>query len=322
MIYTYNSNFAERIKSFIEQKNALGFPYEGSSRILYNFDIMCRENFPEENILTEEICNAWAAKKDTENNNAFGNRISIIREFARYLLRNGEEAFILPNNLVRRCSHYPPYIYTEAEIIRIWNAYDNMEICSKYPLRNYIFSVMVKVMYCCGLRPYEPRRLRVDDVDLQKGRLNIMESKNRRSRIVMMTDDVTDMMAECNNKISAVWPDREPFFPSMRGDFYTKYGMEKMFRNILQEIGISNGNGHNPRLYDFRHTFATHRLYKWMREGKDINAMIPYLSTYMGHENISSTYYYIHMIPELLEEMAGFSFSENEFLLPEVESDE
>ena len=322
MSYAYNSNFAERIKSFIEQKNALGFPYEGSARILYHFDIMCRERFPEETVLTEAICNTWAVKRDTESNNALGNRISIIREFARYLLRNGEEAFVLPNNLIRHCSHYPPYIYSEAEIIQIWDAYDNMEICSRYPLRNYIFSVMVKLMYCCGLRPYEPRRLRTSDVNLEKGELNIMESKQRRSRIVMMTDDVTEMMVECNNKISAVWSEREPFFPSMRGNFYTKYGMNKMFRNILEETGISKGKCHNPRLYDFRHTFATHRLYKWMREGKDINAMIPYLSTYMGHENLSSTYYYIHMIPELLEEMADFSFSEAEYLLPEVESDE
>lgn len=65
MNYTYDSNFAERIKSFIEQKNDLGFPYEGSSRILYHFDVMCREKFPEKNILTEEICNAWAVKRDT-----------------------------------------------------------------------------------------------------------------------------------------------------------------------------------------------------------------------------------------------------------------
>ena len=37
------------------------------------------------------------------------------------------------------------------------------------------------------------------------------------------------------------------------------------------------------RFHDLRHTFATHRLYHWMRDGKDLNAMLPYLSAYMGH---------------------------------------
>ena len=167
-----------------------------------------------------------------------------------------------------------------------------MSIVVKYPIRNYLFSVMVKLMYCCGLRPWEPRRLRVCDVDLKKGRLNIMDSKQHRSRIVMMSDDVTKLLIECDKKVSAVKSEREAFFHSYRGNFYAKYGMEEVFRNTLRETGIAGNNGHNPRLYNFRHTFATHRLYQWMREGKYVQAMIPYLSAYMGHSQISSTYYY------------------------------
>ena len=72
------------------------------------------------------------------------------------------------------------------------------------------------------------------------------------------------------------------------------------------------------RFHDLRHTFATHRLYHWMRDGKDLNAMLPYLSAYMGH----AYYYYIHLVPGLLEEMSGFAFSSSEALLPEAETDE
>ncbi len=55
-----------------------------------------------------------------------------------------------------------------------------------------------------------------------------------------------------------------------------------------------------------------------MREGKDLNAMLPYLSAYMGHTQLSDTYYYVHLVPGLLEEMSGFKFSYAEDLLPEV----
>lgn len=91
---------------------------------------------------------------------------------------------------------------------------------------------------------------------------------------------------------------------------------------VLKKAGVTGTGQRSPRLYDFRHTFATHRLYHWMREGKDLNAMLPYLSAYMGHAQLSDTYYYIHLVPGLLEEMSGFAFSSAEAFLPEVVSDE
>jgi hypothetical protein len=55
-----------------------------------------------------------------------------------------------------------------------------------------------------------------------------------------------------------------------------------------------------------------------MSEGKDLNVMLPYLSTYMGHADLPSTYYYIHFVPGLFENLAGAKFMENQNLLPEV----
>ena len=53
--------------------------------------------------------------------------------------------------------------------------------------------------------------------------------------------------------------------------------------------------------YDFRN-FATHVIRKWIAEGKNVSAMLPYLSTYMGHSSLSATAYYIHLVPEHLTE--------------------
>lgn len=85
MTYTFESCFAARIEDFIAQKNALGFGYLESSRLLRDFDRFCMTHFPEENFLTEELCLAWATKKNTEGNNTFRNRMMPVREFARYL---------------------------------------------------------------------------------------------------------------------------------------------------------------------------------------------------------------------------------------------
>ena len=322
MIYTFKSRFATRIQEFIAQKNALGFGYLESSRLLRDFDRFCLTYFPDADSLTENLCLAWATKKDTEGNNTFRNRMMPVREFARYLNRNGETAYVLPPDIVRKDTPYAPYIYTEAEILAIWDVLDHLIPRSGFPVRQFVIPAMVKLLYCCGLRPAEARRLRVGDVDMDKGRLNIMESKQHRSRIVMMTDDVAEMLSDCNTAVSAVMPDREPFFPNSEGGFYGKRGLEKTFRQTLMKAGIDGTGRRSPRLYDFRHTFATHRLYHWMCEGKDLNAMLPYLSAYMGHAQLSDTYYYIHLVPGLMEEMSDFAFSSAEVLLPEVETDE
>ncbi len=322
MIYTFESRFAARIEDFIAQKNALGFGYMESSRLLRDFDRFCKAHFPDEDFLTEEVCLAWATKKDTEGNNTFRNRMMPVREFARYLNRNGETAYVLPPDIARKDAPYAPYIYTETEILAIWNVLDHLTPRGGFPVRKFVIPAMVKLLYCCGLRPAEVRRLRVKDIDLDKGRLNIMESKQHRSRIVMMADDVMEMLSDCNAVVSAVMPEREPFFPNSEGGYYGKRGLEKTFRQTLMKAGIGGAGRRSPRLYDFRHTFATHRLYHWMREGKDLNAMLPYLSAYMGHAQLSDTYYYIHLVPGLLEEMSGVAFSSAEALLPEAETDE
>ena len=106
-----------------------------------------------------------------------------VREFARYLNRNGEAAYILPPDIARKDAPYAPYIYTEAEILAIWDVFDHLKPRGGFPVRQFVIPAMIKLMYCCGLRPSEARRLHVDDVDLDIGRLNIMESKQHRSRM-------------------------------------------------------------------------------------------------------------------------------------------
>lgn len=322
MSYEFYSGFAERLKQFIAQKKSLGYSYEESCRILNKFDIFCSENFPDKRILSKDICLSWAVRKENECRNSFRNRIFPIREFARYLNCIGEEAYIIPANLTPKGKANAPHIYTEDEITAIWNVIDNLPYKRNFPVRHLVIPALVKLLYCCGLRPPEARKLLRKDVDLGKGRIDIIESKAHKSRIVMMADDVAEMLRNYDSAVSAVMPDRKQFFPDSHDRIYTKVWLDKTFRITLKKANIQFSGKQNPRPYDFRHTFATHRLYQWMKEGKDLDAMIPYLSAYMGHAQISDTYYYIHLVPGIFEKMSGFDDSASESLIPEVNDDE
>jgi integrase len=72
------------------------------------------------------------------------------------------------------------------------------------------------------------------------------------------------------------------------------------------------------RPYDLRHRFASTVLQKWINEGRDLYAMLPYLRAYMGHENFSDTAYYIHLLPENLLNSSGVDWSTIDSVNPEV----
>ena len=54
-----------------------------------------------------------------------------------------------------------------------------------------------------------------------------------------------------------------------------------------------------------------------MTQGIDVAAMLPYLSTYMGHATVESTYYYIHTSPDFMQAYAHIT-AEGDSPLPEV----
>jgi len=265
---------------------------------------------------------AWATKGQSEKNNSFRNRISPVREFARFLGRVGEAAYIVPIDIVKKSPPAAPYIFSQDEIAAIWKEYDALPQIPYRPTSNIVLPAFIRILYCCGLRPIEACRLVPADVDLNVGKLHIRESKGHKDRIVMMAHDVTVYMREFDKRANRVTPNRKWFFPNASGNICDNRWLSNIFRQVSDRLCICAVCGNKPTLYSFRHTFATHRLYDWLKRNEDLNVKLPYLSAYMGHTQLSDTYYYIHLVPEQLQIMAGIDFSRYEELLPEVECDE
>ena len=59
---------------------------------------------------------------------------------------------------------------------------------------------------------------------------------------------------------------------------------------------------YQPRLHDIRHTFAVHRIVAWYQEGANVQRLLPFLSTYLGHVGLDATQRYLTMTPELLRQ--------------------
>lgn len=315
----YISNLAPLITHFIEFKNALGIEYKTSSYYLKQLDLY---NYEHKNlsILDLKTAEGWAVSHAEKSVTGDRSWISPIREFGRYLQSIGyEDAYVLDNRFTIQRYHAEVYLMTESEIQSFFEECDRYVLRHKVLGRPYVLPALYRFMYCCGVRCAEARKLKCEDVILDKGYVDIFQSKAHRDRRLFLSDELIEYLIKYDNAIGKCFPDREYFFPGGCGGICSSTAVSANFRNIWLASGLKRDGKVKPRAYDFRHHFACANIMRWSAEGKNIHAMLPYLMRYMGHTGIESTYYYIHLIPDFFPQYSALAASTEE-LIPEVES--
>lgn len=314
MNYTFQSRFSRRIMDMLEYRSALGRSIVGYGWSLANLDRFCLSRFPNESLLTKELVFAWC--NDANGNSGY--RAQIIRGFARYLVSTGEEAFLMPKGFYPPRKPDLPYIFTDDELRRFFEATDRFPRSYSRPLIEYTIPVVFRLQYACGLRPQEVRLLKRADFNFADGTIYIAEAKHCKDRRLAVTPGVMEMCRSYDYLAETMFPGRIFFFPSPQGGHYKNGWLTARFHQCWEMSG--NGNERGPCVpYDFRHNYATQTLMRWVEEGKDLNAWIPYLCAYMGHATFSSTFYYVHLLPERLRCMEFMSVSG---IIPEVIDEE
>jgi integrase len=155
--------------------------------------------------------------------------------------------------------------------------------------------VLFRTIYACGLRCSEARLLRVDDVDIDTGVLQIRDAKGGKDRQVPVCEPLRERLADYHARIAAP---RQPewFLPGNAGKPLTLGNVYHNFRRFLWQADISHGGpGHGPRVHDLRTTFAVNNLRSWFAHGRDVGALLPVLQAYLGHSSIADTAYYLHL---------------------------
>ena len=316
----FRSHFKRHIIKFLEQKRALGYVYSSGERYLKNFDSFCTEYYPSESTLTKGLALKWAEVRETESVNGCLCRITPIRELAKYMNSMGMDSYVVPLHLLPRATRYIPHLYSSDELSSIFSVLDQLQPRNISPIRHIVAPVMFRMIYCCGLRPKEGRDILRSDVDLKTGRIFIQETKGHKDRVVVLSADMINLCQQYDKKIGAVLPKRQYFFPNSGGSAYSYRGQRDIYCQCLEKTNILFP-GNQPRIYDLRHTFATNVLFRWMKEGKDVNACLPYLSAYLGHEQFSDTAYYIHLVPQYFSQISDMCLSKHSHLIPEIEDE-
>lgn len=292
------------IHSYVTLKRSLGAVFCAEMRILKGFERFCGD-VPIETILPE-TCHRFSRGSGPPTR-WWERKHYTLRDFFLFLVARGHLPLSPFVEKAPRIRHsFEPHIYSREEVERLLKAtsiFQNQDGA----LQPHTLRTLLLTLYAAGLRPSEGLRLRCCDVNLSERVLSIWDTKFFKSRLVPIGVSLNRALAAYDvirQKDPLPESDQSAFFASPKGESLSLRQLETGFTKLRKHTGIEHPPGARwqPRLHDLRHTFAVHRLIGWYREGVDVQACLPLLSTYLGHVNLTGTKTYLTMTPELLAE--------------------
>ncbi len=198
----------------------------------------------------------------------------------------------------------PPFIYTDEQILALM---ERARTAIRQRLVAATYETLIGLLAATGMRISEAIKLDRADIDWDQGVLLVRESKFNKSRYLPSHDSTMDALeryARLRDRLCP-HPHQPSFFVSLRRTRLDDCAIHATFRRLCHRAGVGAGAPFPPRLHDLRHTMAIKTLLSWYRDGVDVDARLPALSTYLGHRNPANTYYYLSAAPELLAHAAG-----------------
>lgn len=322
-VTTHISSFANHIEAFLNYREALGFSRVSYENALQNFDRHAASNHFGCEILSKEIVTGWINEQLDKSRGGAAIKATAIRQFGKYLSAMGTGSYILPEEYISKPKNtFAPYLFTDGELARLFHATDRFPKSEKSPLASKIPPVLFRLIYTCGLRPNEARELLRKNVDFSTGEIFLTKTKRKKERIVVMSDDMLGLCKKYAGALDSLGIGSEYLFPSHDGQPHSSNQIECMLKKCW---GYANPDVQidklpNIRVYDLRHRFVSAVLCKWLDEQQNLYNKLAYLQAYLGHEKISETVYYIHILPENLVKSAGIDWEAFESMIPDVET--
>jgi integrase/recombinase XerD len=294
------SALSEQVTAYLRVRRAMGYKLERHEKLLGQF--LEYLNQRGEEALTVDNMLDWATAPDQGSSRWWALRLSVVRGLAIHLHAIDPIHQIPPPGILPIHEPRPaPYLYCDEEVAALVRAAGRL---GGPPLRALTYQTLIRILAVTGMRVGEAIALDRDDFDERAGTLTVRDTKFGKSRLLPLhTTTVTGLRDYLNQ--------RDTFQPHPRSTAllvtptgsrlrYTG-GVWDTFNLLRDDAGLGQRTGNRkPRIHDLRHTFAVATLLDWYRDGLDVAAMLPRLSTYLGHADPKHTYWYLTAAPELL----------------------
>ncbi len=297
------SPLRQALADYLTIRRALGYNLVRAGKLLAQF-VTYLEDIGAQTVTTEQAI-AWATLPAGGNVGWWAHRLSLVRCFATYLHTLDPSAEVPATDLLpaqqRRAT---PYLYSEDDITALIEACHGL----RSPLRAATYRTLIGLLAVTGLRVGEAIRLDREDLNFEHGLLTVRDAKFGKSREVPLHPTTLQVLHSYLRERDRLQP--APGTPAL---FISTVGTRLLYCNVnwtflklVRRTGLKpRSTACRPRLHDFRHAFAVRTLLDGYKSGGDVQARLPLLSTYLGHVNPASTYWYLSAAPELLALAGG-----------------
>lgn len=298
--------FEQLISQYIAYRKSLGEKFKTNETFLKAF---CKAMGSSKSIksIDENMINDFLYGSSKLITSGWFVKHSAILGFYQYALtRNYVHEIPLPRILPKRPQPFVPYIYSRKELKLLFDTALNYQK-NKSHVPPYMVRAVLILTYALGLRLHETLSITLGDIDIDDAVIVIQQSKFYKSRLVPFNKTVGEFITtylQWRIKQKQPQSPEASLFIGKNNQPFNADTMRGIFQRIRKKAGIKRDDNatYQPRIHDLRHTFAVNRLTSWYQEDKNVQQLLPILSTYLGHKYLAHTTVYLTMTDDLLQE--------------------
>lgn len=287
------------VDSYLALRRAAGFELEVPEYLLRSFARFADERG--DNYVRTQTAIDWASQAPSLGQR--DHRLKTVARLARHLQVEDVRHEVPPPNVFGfRKTRRVPYIFTQEETNRLVEAATRLGPPGS--LRPHTYSTLFALLSVTGLRISEALALKLDKITPDG--LLIRKTKFQKNRLVPLHETASAGLGRYVARRQRAAASDDHLFISLRGQGLRRSGVQWTFRNLLKTIGLDPPpRGRRPRIHDLRHTFAVRALEACPEEHATVGRHLLALSTYMGHSNVSDTFWYLQATPQLMRGISG-----------------
>lgn len=289
---------SEAIEQYVMQKRAVGLKYQTEESTLTTL-LRLLGDVPLSEVTTEDILRFLDGQPSVTFSWRRKYRL-LMYFFEFWTLRELMPVLLMPTPRPAARQTFVPHIYSREHIRSLLQATPNSQKQQRCLISPQTFRALILLLYGTGVTVGEALALRCGDMDLKRGILTIHNSRSDRSRQIPICKDLLDAIRTYVAWRSTLQIHCDLMFIKNDGYALVTTSLIINFQKLRKIACItrSNGSKNQPTMQDLRPTFAVHRITSWIRNGADLNRMLPALAVYMGHSGLGSTQKYLLMTPE------------------------
>ncbi len=286
------------LEQYLGLRRSLGFKLLAADSLLHSFVAFMEAR--DADFITATLSVEWATQPTTCGPLRWDVRLGYVRHFAEFLSAFEPRTEIpsrdlLPYPAVHR---NPPYLFSPIEIARLLKAAQGIR--SRRGLNGATYATLFGLLAVTGMRVGEATTLDLEDLDFERLLLHVRHTKLGKSRWVPIHPTTRKALLAYRRKRDHLFPQARPhYFISERGRRLAVAHANEVLRQLCEQVEI-DPRGRRISIHAFRHSFVVRTITNWYEQNEDAERRLPELSTFLGHNDPGSTYWYLSATPELL----------------------